>query len=99
VDRLGEVRMPVEVLVEFSDGRMVTETWDGRYRWTRFGYHGPDRVTRAVVDPARKLAIDVDPANNGWVEENGAARRAATKWTARWMFWLQNLLEIHTALG
>jgi hypothetical protein len=99
VRRLGEVVMPVDVLVEFSDGTHVTETWDGQYRWTRFRYQREARVRRAVVDPERKLAFDIDPANNAWVEEAGAARRAATKWSARWMFWLQNLLELHAVLG
>jgi len=98
VRRLGEVRMPVEVLVEFADGRAVREAWDGQYRWTRFRYTGA-RVKRAVVDPERKVMIDVNPANNSWVEENGDARRAAAKWAARWMFWLQHLLELHTVLG
>jgi len=52
-----------------------------------------------VVDPRRRIALDVDPANNVWIEGEGPARRAATKWAARWMFWLQNLLELHTLLG
>ena len=96
--RLGEVRMPVEVLVEFADGRSARETWDGQYRWTRFRYPGA-KVTRAVVDPERKIMLDTNPANNSWVDEEGVARRAATKWAARWMFWLQHLLELHTVLG
>src|SRR6185295_4587889 len=40
VRRLGEVRMPVEVLVEFADGTTKTEAWDGRERWTRYRYQG-----------------------------------------------------------
>jgi hypothetical protein len=98
VRRLGGVRMPVEVRVEFADGTARTETWDGQYRWTRFRYAGQPAVRRAVVDPQRKLALDVNPANNSWVEEKGFARRAARKWAARWMFWLQNLLELQTVL-
>ena len=97
--RLGEVRMPVELLVEFSDGRTLRETWDGRYRWTRFRYAGPAKVTRAMVDPDRKIALDVNPANNAWLDEAGVSRRAATKWTARFLLWLQNLMELQTVLG
>jgi hypothetical protein len=97
--RLGGVRLPVEIYVEFEDGQTAREAWDGEYRWTRFTYHRPVRVRRAVVDPEGKLAIDVDPSNNSWVHESGQARRAAAKWTARWMLWLQNLLELHTILG
>jgi hypothetical protein len=99
VRRLGGVKMPVDILVSFSDGRNVTEAWDGQYRWTRFRYRGAAKVVRAEVDPERKLAIDVNPANNSWVDENGWSRRAALKWSARWMFWLQNLLEMHTVIG
>ena len=29
----------------------------------------------------------------------GPARRAATKWAARYLFWLQNLLELHAVAG
>ncbi len=97
--RVGEVRMPVELLVEFSDGRSIRETWDGRDRWTRFRYAGPAKVVRAVVDPDRKIALDVNPANNAWLDEDGVSRRAATKWTARFLLWLQNLMELQTVLG
>jgi hypothetical protein len=97
VRRLGEVRMPVEVLIELADGQQIRKSWDGRERWQRFTFD--QKVRRAVVDPAHVLAIDVRPANNAWVEDNGEARRAATKWTLRFMLWVQNLLELHTVLG
>lgn len=99
VRRLGEVRMPVEVLVQFADGKVITESWDGKDRWKRFKYQGPVKVRRAVVDPERKIALDVDPSNNAWLDEKGVARRAACKWAGRFLLWLQNLLELHTVLG
>jgi hypothetical protein len=92
--RLGGVRLPVDLLVEFADGGHTRETWDGEYRWVRFRY--PKKVRRAVVDPDNKLAIDVDPSNNSWVEATPEARRAALKWSARWMLWVQNLFELET---
>jgi peptidase M1-like protein len=96
--RLGGVRLPVEIRVELADGRVIFETWDGQYRWTRLRYHGA-KVRAADVDPYGKIAIDIDPGNNSWVDNAPVARRAASKWALRWMFWLQNLLEIHTLLG
>jgi hypothetical protein len=99
VERLGEVRLPVEVLVEFSDGTKKRETWDGKERWIRFHYPGGPKVVHAVVDPGGRLAIDVNPRNNAWRDEQGLARRAAAKWSARYLFWLQNLLELHSVLG
>ncbi len=96
--RHGEVLMPVELRVEFEGGRAVTESWDGRDRWKRFEY--PDaKVVRAVVDPDRKLAIDVDPVNNEWIASDGPAARAATKWAGRFLLWLQAFLEMNTVLG
>ncbi|HXK10182.1 MAG TPA: M1 family metallopeptidase [Vicinamibacteria bacterium] len=96
--RHGGVVLPVELEVDFADGRKVRETWDGRDRWTRFRYEGA-KVVRAVVDPDRKIAIDVRPSNNEWLDDEGPARRAAAKWAARYLFWLQNLLELHTVVG
>ena len=98
VERRGGMRMPVEVRVFFEDGTRKDEAWDGQYRWTRLRYPGR-KVVAAFVDPERKLALDVDPSNNAWVEDKGEARRAACKWAARYLFWLQNLLELHTVLG
>ena len=99
VRRLGGVRLPVDVRVEFGDGRVKYETWDGQYRWTRFRYPGPVKVRAAEVDPYGKIALDIDPGNNSWADNAPVARRAASKWAMRWMFWLQNLLELHTLLG
>jgi hypothetical protein len=98
VERRGEVQLPVEVRVVFADGSTQDERWDGRYRWTRFRYPGR-KVQRAYVDPEGKIALDVEPANNSWVEDAREAARAASKWSARYLFWLQNLFELHTVLG
>jgi hypothetical protein len=99
VKRLGEVRLPVEVLVEFADGARKRERWDGKERWVRFRYPGGPKVVRAAVDPEGRLALDVNPSNNAWRDERGLSRRAATKWSLRFLFWLQNLLELHSVLG
>jgi hypothetical protein len=97
VERRGDVRMPVEIRIVFADGSTKEELWDGQDRWKRLEL--TKKVARAYVDPERKIALDVDPANNTWVDEKGEARRAAAKWSARFLFWLQNLLELHTVLG
>ena len=98
VVRKGGVRLPVELRVEFEDGRVVNERWNGRDRWYRYRYEGA-KVLRARLDPERKIAIDVDPTNDEWLDSTGLAHRAAAKWAARYLFWLQNLLELHTVVG
>jgi hypothetical protein len=96
--RLGSVRLPVELEVEFEGGRTVRETWDGQYRWRRFRYPGVE-VRRATLDPGGKITLDVDPANNSWTSDAGAARRATSKYVIRWMLWFQAFLEMHTVVG
>jgi hypothetical protein len=98
VVRNGDVLMPVELRVDFADGRTVDERWDGRDRWKRFDYQGSE-VVRTVVDPAHKIAIDVRPSNNEWISDERPAARAATKWAARYLLWLQDLLEMHAVVG
>jgi hypothetical protein len=99
VQRLGGVQLPVEIRVDFADGNVIYERWDGRYRWARFRYHGAAKVRAAEVDPFGKIALDINPGNNSWADNAPVARRAASKWAMRWLFWLQNLLELHTLLG
>ena len=64
-----------------------------RLHWTK----APGRPD--IAYPGRKIAIDVSPSNNEWISDERPARRAATKWAARYLFWLQNLLELHAVAG
>ena len=91
VRRLGSGQFPVDVLVTFSDGHQERERWDGRSRWQNFSYDRPARAVSAQVDPERVLLLDTDFTNNSRALEP-ATDRAATKWSLRWMIWLQDLL-------
>ena len=51
----------------------------------------------AEVDPARVLLLDVHPGNNGVTLDTGPARTAATRWTARWLIWLEDALLTYVA--
>jgi hypothetical protein len=97
VRRLGEVQVPVDVLVVFEDGSEIKEHWDGQYRWKRFVYEGPLKVDRAIVDPDFDLVIDICRTNNSkTVKPN---RSAPWKWVSNWMLWLQHAMEIFTIFG
>jgi hypothetical protein len=99
LERRGEVRLPVEVRIDFEGGKVVRESWDGRDTFRRYTFRAGAKVRRAVVDGEARLALDVDRSNNVWRDEDGLARRASLKWSARYLFWLQALLELHTVLG
>ena len=75
-----------------EDGHEVRETWDGRGRWKMFVVERRAKLAHAVVDPERKLMLDLDYTNNSRLREE-ASTLAATKWSSRWMIWLQDLLS------
>jgi hypothetical protein len=97
VRRLGEVKIPVEILVVFEDGSEIRESWDGDYRWKKLQYSGPNRIAKAVVDSDFKLVIDVDRTNNSMTRKPNKV--APYKWASRWLIWLQHTLEFFTVFG
>ncbi len=94
--RVGEAAWPVEVVFTFADGSTLTRPWSGAERWVRWTLRGPKLVS-AEVDPARKCLLDGNTLNNGRRTEPDP--RASRAWTARLMFWAQNLLEAFSLLG
>jgi Peptidase family M1 domain len=91
VRRFGEAYFPIDVLVTFKNGEQVTEHWDGRDRWKLYTYERPSQALTAQVDPNRILLLDINLTNNSrTLAPQG--RRAATKWSAKWMIWLQDCL-------
>ncbi len=96
VQRFGEAVWPVDVVFTFRDGSTLTRPWTGVERWVRWKLRGPKLVS-AEVDPARKCLLDGNTLNNGRRTEPDP--RASRAWTARFMFWAQNLLETFSLLG
>jgi hypothetical protein len=97
VRRLGEVKLPVDILVVFEDGEEIREAWDGQYRWKKFTYQKPSRIRKAVVDPEFKLVLDINRTNNSMMRKPD--KLAPFKWVSNWMAWLQHALEFLTILG
>ncbi len=91
IRRHGEAVFPVDVLVIFANGERVTEHWDGRDRWKAYAYERPSRAVSAAVDSSRVLLLDLNYTNNS---KTLAPRgpEAATKWSLKWMVWLEDLL-------
>ncbi len=92
IRRWGEAVFPVDILVEFENGDSVSEYWNGKERWVRFDYENPEPVSKVIIDPERKLILDINSVNNSWVKESNAGI-ASTKWASQWMLWLQNFIE------
>lgn len=97
VRRLGDGVLPVEVLLVFEDGHQVRQSWDGRDTWKLYELTHSAPLAWAAVDPERKLALDVNFTNNTRRLQPQAGF-PATKWAAKWMFWLQDWMQTAAAL-
>ena len=92
VRRLQDGILPVEVVFEFEDGDMVREVWDGQSLWKLYQFQKPAKLVSAVVDPERKILLDVNSTNNSWQMRSGA-RFPSGKWASKWMVWLQDYFQ------
>ena len=90
LERLGEVILPVEVLVRFENGEEVHETWDGKSRYKDFRYEKKGKVQWVKIDPDYKIVMDVNYINNSITLEPDRipVRRLAGKLTAILQFFI-----------
>jgi hypothetical protein len=77
--------------ITFTDGSTVDEPWDGRDRWRAFRLSRNARIAKVEVDPDRVLLLDVNYTNNTWSATPRAAE-AASRWSMRWLTWVQEML-------
>ena len=91
VRRYGDGIFPVTVLISFSDGAETRMAWDGGSRWKMLSVDHGSAAVSAQVDPDQILLVDTNFTNNSYTTEPQGPR-AATKWAAKWMVWLQDQL-------
>lgn len=89
IQRKGDFVFPVEIVLSYEGGRTDRRTWDGRDRWLKIKTTTKEKLVRADIDPARRVLLDVDWLNNSRRLDPDA--RASTWWSARVLFWIQNL--------
>ena len=88
LERLGEVMLPVEVLVHFKNGSEAVESWDGKSRFKDFRYDGKGRVDWVKIDPEYKIVMDVNYINNSMTldPDRVPVRRLSGKLTTLLLF-------------
>lgn len=69
IGRRGEVAGPVEVELEWADGRRERRHWDGRERWMTWDEESVVRLRGVVVDPDGVWVLETDRADNYWRDE------------------------------
>jgi len=97
IRRQGEMILPVEILIGFSDGEEILERWDGRDRSVTFTYEREVGVNSVIVDPGEKLVLDINRTNNSWLRTPD--RRGTWKLVFRWLFWVQSVLEFFSFIS
>ncbi|MFA5814411.1 MAG: M1 family metallopeptidase [Bacteroidales bacterium] len=91
LERLQDGIIPVEITVRFDNGEQITEHWEGKDKVYDLVYEKPTRVVSACIDPAGKILLDANLLNNSYVVHPSA--KPALKWTARFLFFVENLIH------
>ncbi len=69
IGRLGDLIGPVEVELEWADGRRERRVWDSVQRWVRWSEASDQRLARVTVDPDGRWALETRRADNYWRDE------------------------------
>jgi hypothetical protein len=62
--RIGDIKLPVEVLIHFDNGDEIMENWDGKATYRDYSFTGKRRVDWVKIDPEYKIKMDVNYINN-----------------------------------
>ena len=91
VDRKGEIVLPTEIEIIFTDGTKKMIEWNGKERSKLFEFESTTRILSAQIDPEQKIYLDIDLNNNSytWQPETSVLWKYALKA----MFWVQNVLQ------
>ena len=96
LERLGEMTLPVEVQINFEDGKSVLEYWNGADRSIAFTYSGETKIVSAIIDPEKKIDMDKNFINNSMAEEVQVT--GIRKYFVNFLLGAQEALQSLTAL-
>jgi hypothetical protein len=88
--RRGDFRGPVEILFHFSGGREERRVWNGRERWVRYEFEGPERLDSVVVDPDGIWVLEGTRADNYWRDQPDWRQAARRLW------WVRGVMSLAT---
>jgi hypothetical protein len=66
LENRGSIEMPVETKIMYRDGTESVFQWDGNGRCISIPLTEGKAVSQVVVDPDKKIVLDVDRVNNSW---------------------------------
>ncbi len=93
--RSGEIKIPVEVLIELEDGEKIKKTWGGKARWHRLELETKSRIKSATIDPENKIVLDIDVNNNSLITKSQDS--AIFKLCSQYFFWMETFVQWMTS--
>ena len=94
--RVGTVRLPVDVLLRFSDGTAQTQRWDARDAEGVLTAESAASFSSVSLDPGRELALELNPLDN---ELSAGVAEQALGGIARWLSGVQWLARLVGMFG
>ena len=92
IENLGDGWHPIDLQIQLSDNTIYDGLlFDVRQNKNSVRFYSNEEIVRAELDPNRKLYMDLSFTNNGISRE---VSNASNKFVNRWMFWLQNMLQL-----
>ncbi len=90
LNRLGELKFPVEVIVHFENGDQKLEHWDGQARAHNFQYEGNHKIDWVQIDPKQQIYMDINFLNN--------SLRTTPKKKTAWKYITEFVVRVQSAL-
>jgi hypothetical protein len=93
LQRLGEVMLPVEVLVHFTNGHEVLKSWDGKERYKNLEFMSNSGIKWVKLDPEYKIRMDVNFINNSktYETDNVPVRKFTNKFISFLQFFISTI--------
>ena len=88
IERLGEMIIPTEILIKFTDGKEELITWNGESKTKTYKFE--KAINTVIIDQKNKILLDLNLNNNSQTINQSSL--AFTKYAIKVMFWLQNML-------
>lgn len=88
--RIGEMILPVDVLITYGDGSETSYVWDGVERSHGFTSQGTSKIIKVELDPARKLSLERNFIDNALLLEKSNSYK---KYTSKFKVGMQHFLD------
>jgi len=93
--RKGEIKIPVEVLIELENGEKIKRAWDGQERWYKIKFETKSKIESAIIDPENKIVLDLDMNNNSLTTKSQDS--VIFKLCSQYLFWMETFMQWTTS--